>query len=96
MTSKNPSEPNNTEDKIEAVLLEFGNRVLDVRNGKENPTLGDLIDTPTQSLTQLLQEARKQGYEAGEAVGIETGKTIQLAEPSSPPELTNKGKDNHE
>lgn len=74
--------------KVEEILDEL---LYNLTTKKPN-----VVAKATQSLTLLLQEARKQGYEAGEAVGIETGKTIQLAEPSSPPELTNKGKDNHE
>lgn len=40
---------------LETILLKYGNRVLDVRNGKENPTLGELIDTPAQELEALVQ-----------------------------------------
>ena len=37
---------------INNVLLEFANRLLDVKNGKENPTLGELIDTPKAQLIE--------------------------------------------
>lgn len=32
--------------EIDNILLDFGNRLLDVANGKENPTMGELIETP--------------------------------------------------
>jgi hypothetical protein len=35
---------------LENILLEFGNRMLDVANNKENPTIGELIDRPKEQI----------------------------------------------
>lgn len=40
--------------KFENILLGFGNRLLDVKNNKENPTLGELIDEPTTAILKLV------------------------------------------
>lgn len=43
--------------KLENILLEFGNRLLDVANNKENPTLGELIDEPANAIDKLVTNA---------------------------------------
>lgn len=40
--------------KLELVFLRFANRLLDAQAGKENPTLGNLIDTAVNQV-KLLQ-----------------------------------------
>jgi hypothetical protein len=40
--------------QLELILLEFANRVLDVRNGNENPTLGNMIDVPKQAISNYI------------------------------------------
>jgi hypothetical protein len=45
-------------NKIELILLKFANDVLDVRNGKTNPTMGELIDKPTKEIIRLLEDLR--------------------------------------
>jgi hypothetical protein len=37
-------------------LLEYGNRLLGVQSGTENPTLGELVDTPLQDIRILILE----------------------------------------
>lgn len=44
--------------EIEKIIVEFANRVLDVKNGKDNPTLGEMIDVPKAAIQKLLIEAR--------------------------------------
>lgn len=51
------------EAEIEKILMEYGNRLLDVKNGRENPTLGELIEKPTLALKKLIDEARQQGWD---------------------------------
>jgi hypothetical protein len=41
--------------KLELILIEYGNRVLDIRDGIENPTLGELFDNPKQQIANLIQ-----------------------------------------
>jgi len=36
--------------ELETILVKFANRVLDVRNGKDNPTLGELVNEPKQAI----------------------------------------------
>lgn len=36
--------------KLENILLTFGNRLLEVAGNKDNPTLGELIDTPADEI----------------------------------------------
>jgi len=52
------AKPIDWEREIEVILLEYGNRVLDVQNGKENPTFGELLKPPTTQLKELLDKAR--------------------------------------
>jgi hypothetical protein len=42
--------------KLELILLKFANRVLDVKNGKENPTLGELVNVPLNEIMALSKE----------------------------------------
>lgn len=44
-----------SDTELENILLTFANRVLDVRNGSDNPTLGELVDTPTQAILSLIE-----------------------------------------
>jgi len=46
--------------ELENILLAFGNRLLDVANGRENPTLGELIDTPRNEIKALIAKEREQ------------------------------------
>jgi hypothetical protein len=39
--------------KLENILLKFAIRVLDVSNGKGNPTLGEMIDEPAAEIEEL-------------------------------------------
>jgi hypothetical protein len=43
---------------LENILLEFGNRMLDVANNKENPTIGELIDRPKEQILNHLKEIK--------------------------------------
>ncbi len=45
-------------NKIELILLKFANDVLDVKEGKTNPTMGELIDKPTKEIIKLLEDLR--------------------------------------
>lgn len=42
--------------QLEIIFLKFANRVLDVQAGKENPTLGNLIDTAVNEVKALQKE----------------------------------------
>jgi hypothetical protein len=42
---------------LENILLEYGNRILDVANNKENPTIGELIDRPKKQILERLDKA---------------------------------------
>ena len=42
--------------KLDSIILDYGNRMLDVANGKENPTLGELNGKPVEEIKQLFQE----------------------------------------
>lgn len=53
---------------LENILLEFGNRMLDVANNKENPTIGELIDRPKEQILHHLDKAIKAMPERGFAV----------------------------
>ena len=44
------------ETKLNIILMEFASRLLNVQAGKENPTLGDLIDRPRNEILKLLKE----------------------------------------
>ena len=46
--------------EVEKILIEFANKVLDVRNGKGNPTLGELVDEPEQALTTYIDSVVEQ------------------------------------
>ena len=46
------------ESNLDVILIKFAVRVLDVYQDKENPTFGDLIDTPAQAISQLITDAR--------------------------------------
>lgn len=48
------------ESNLDVILIKFAVRVLDVYQDKENPTFGDLIDTPAQTIKQLITDARLQ------------------------------------
>lgn len=52
--------PHNKElnQQIEIILLKYGNRVLDVVNGKENITLGELVDPTTKAIEDIINQAR--------------------------------------
>ena len=39
--------------KLENILLKFAINVLDVSNGKGNPTLGEMIDEPVAAIEKL-------------------------------------------
>jgi len=45
-------------NKIELILLKFANDVLDVKEGKTNPTIGELIDKPTKDIIRLLEDLK--------------------------------------
>lgn len=38
---------------LECILLKFAIRVLDVSNGKGNPTMGEMIDEPVAAIEKL-------------------------------------------
>lgn len=42
--------------KLELILIKFANAVLDSKNGVTNPTLGELIDTPSKAIQELAGE----------------------------------------
>lgn len=44
------------QEMIESILLEYGSKVIDAHNGKTNPTIGELLEEPTQKLMALLEE----------------------------------------
>ena len=44
------------ETKLNIILMEFASRLLNVQAGKENPTLGELIETPKQEIVELIEE----------------------------------------
>ena len=46
--------------EVEKILIEFANKVLDVRNGKGNPTLGELVDEPEQALSTYIDSVVEQ------------------------------------
>lgn len=39
--------------KLENILMKFAIRVLETQSGKENPTIGELIDTPRDEILAL-------------------------------------------
>ena len=45
-------------NKLELILLRFANDVLDVKEGKTNPTMGELIDKPTKEIIKLLEDLK--------------------------------------
>lgn len=45
--------------KLESILLKFAIRVLDVSNGKGNPTLGEMIDEPVNEIEALYEKAEQ-------------------------------------
>lgn len=45
--------------KLENILLKFAIRVLDVSNGKGNPTLGEMIDEPVNEIEALYEKAEQ-------------------------------------
>lgn len=51
-------------NELEIIMLKFANRVLDVRDGKENPTLGEMIDEPVKAIQDLMNnDAKQQAFE---------------------------------
>ena len=53
-----PNIDDEIESNLDVILIKFAVRVLDVYQDKENPTFGDLIDTPAQTIKQLITDAR--------------------------------------
>ncbi len=42
--------------KLELILLEFANAVLDAKNGVTEPTLGELLRVPCSKILELEKE----------------------------------------
>lgn len=42
--------------KLELILIEYGNRLLQLASSQENPTLGELIETPRDAIKQLMAD----------------------------------------
>ena len=59
-----PNIDDEIESNLDVILIKFAVRVLDVYQDKENPTFGDLIDTPAQTIKQLITDARVDELEA--------------------------------
>lgn len=45
--------------KLENTLLKFAINVLDVSNGKGNPSLGEMIDEPVNEIEALYEKAER-------------------------------------
>lgn len=79
--------------EVQNILLEFGNRLLDVANNKENPTLGELIDTPAQAIhtyyTNLFLEMLNIGSKFREPED-ELDRGVQIGYDTAKEELTTK------
>lgn len=43
--------------KVELILLAYGNAVLDAQRGATNPKLGELIDPPVQEIMELFENS---------------------------------------
>ncbi len=42
--------------KLETIVLEYSNRLLYLDSSEDNPTLGELVDTPVNAIKELLLE----------------------------------------
>lgn len=45
-----------TRVKLENIILKFAIRILDLHKGKEDPTIGELIDEPADAIEALYDE----------------------------------------
>ncbi len=41
-------------NELEIILTKYANAVLDAKNGKTNPALGELVDKPKQAIEALI------------------------------------------
>jgi hypothetical protein len=44
--------------KLELILVDFANKVLDAKESKTTPKLGELVDEPKQKIEVLLYQSK--------------------------------------
>lgn len=52
-------------NELEIILTKYANAVLDAKNGKTNPTLGELVDKPKQAIEAYATQRAVEAYNKG-------------------------------